>query len=434
MRKLFFVGVLIGLLFVVGCSNDKGKGSEGSKGDKAKISIWHNFSGEDLRAQKVQGIIKDFQTNNPDIDLDVQEIPVDAYRERIATSAASKELPDVFLGYPGSFTDEYHKGELIQPISSLFDKYPDWKPGFLEGAFGPYEYDGETYSAPVAISATSFLYYNKDKFEDNNIEVPKTWNELLAVIDQFNSLGITPISLGNKEPWVAQSTTFGAIADRVTGSEWFLDAVNQDGASFVDETFIDALGHFKELVDKDAYQDGANGIDNTQAEQYFAQGNAAMIINGSWTISGLAGTVSDEVMANVGVTVLPSIEGGKGGGSTITGGPGGGFLLSSKTEGANKDAALELIYALSNADAQKAIAESESLVMYDVEIKEDEVSPLFFAAFNLLKESDFAPVYDIHLSSAAAEAVNNGLQEIMLGSDLESVAAKIQSAQEKALK
>lgn len=427
---------MFGLLLLVGCGGNKDENDKSKeKGDSAAISIWHNFSGEDLRAQEVQGMIQEFVDNNPEIKLDVQEIPVDAYRERISTAAAAQKLPDVFLGYPGSFTDEYHNGELIQPITSLFEAHPDWKEGFLDGALEPFEYeDGEYYSAPVAISATSFLYYNKDLFKDNNLEVPTTWSDLFGVIDAFNDLGITPISLGNKESWVAQSTTFGAIADRVTGTDWFMDAVEQDGATFTDDEFINALNHFKDLVDHEAYQDGANGIDNTQAEQYFAQGNAAMIVNGSWTVSGLAGTVSDEVLENVGVAVFPVIEDGVGRGNTITGGPGGGFLLNSETEGADKDAALDLIYALSNEDAQKRIAESESLVMYDVEIKEDEVSPLFYEAFNLLRSVEFAPVYDIYLSSAAAEAVNNGLQDIMLGTDIETVAEKIQAAQEKAKK
>jgi len=429
LRKLLLFIVLTVLLFTVGC-NQAEKTDKDNKGPS--ITIWHNFSGEDLRAQQVQQIIEDFKADNPDVKVDAQAIPVDAYRERIGTAAASKELPDVFLGYPGSFTDEYFNGDLIQPIDSLFEEYPEWKEGFLDDAFDPYTFDEEVYSVPVAISATSFLYYNKEMFEENNIQLPQTWDELLDTIHAFNELGITPIALGNKEPWVAQSTTFGAIADRVTGTEWFLDAVEQEDASFTDDIFLEALGYFKELVDEDAYQDGANGIDNTQAEQYFAQGNAAMIINGSWTVSGLAGTVSEDVIENIGVTVLPEIADGAGEGNTITGGAGGGFLLNKNTEGKNKEAALELIYALSNEDAQRGIAESESLVMYDVEIKEDEVSPLFYETYNLIKEVDFAPVYDIYLSSAAAEEVNNGLQDIMLGTDVETVAKKIQAAQEKA--
>src|SRR5699024_7874374 len=99
--------------------------------------------------------------------------------------------------------------------------------------------------------------------------------------------------------------------------------------------------------------------------------------------------------------------------------------------GADKEAALDLIYALRDEDAQKAIAESESLVRYDVDIQKDEVSPLFYDTLYLLRDAELAAVYDIYLSSDAAEEVDHALQDIMLGSDLESVAENIQKAQEK---
>ena len=38
-------------------------------------------------------------------------------------------------------------------------------------------------------------------------------------------------------------------------------------------------------------------------------------------------------------------------------------------------------------------------------------------------------MYDLYLTAAAGEAVNNGLQEIMLGGDPKKVAEKIQKAQ-----
>ncbi|MBR7797675.1 extracellular solute-binding protein [Agaribacter marinus] len=428
--KIAFLGIIMMFILTACIGNGDSKATKRSAADgRISISIWHNFAGDDLRARKVRNMIANFEEENPTIEVDEQAIPVDGYRQRISTVAAANELPDIFLTYAGSFTDEFYNGELIQPITSLFEENPEWKNSFLEGALEPYKYDGELYSAPIAMSATSFLYYNKDLFTANNLEVPETWAEFVQVIKVFNDKGITPIAMGNKAPWVAQSTTFGAIADRVTGTNWFLDAVEQEDASFTDPIFIDALHRFKELVDNGAYSDGANSMDNTQAEQYFAQGKAAMMINGAWTLSSLGASQSEQVLTNIGVSVVPGIEGGKGSGNTITGGPGGGFLLSSETKGEDKQAALKLIYKLSNADAQKEIAESNSMVMYDVDIDKENVNPLFFEAFNLIREVEFAPVYDLYLTSEAGEAVNNGLQEIMLGGDPEKVAESIQKAQ-----
>ena len=205
------------------------------------------------------------------------------------------------------------------------------------------------------MSATSILYYNKALFDKHNVKVPTTWEEMMAAVKTFNDNGITPIALGNKAPWVAQSTIIGSIADRVTGTEWFKKAAAQDGAKFTDPEFIEALGYFKELVDNKAFQEGANSIDNTQAEQYFIQGNAAMMISGAWTLTNLAASSSEEQMKDIEVTTLPAIPGGKGEANTISGGAGGGLALSSRTEGKAKELALELIYAVSGPEAQKRL-------------------------------------------------------------------------------
>ncbi|WP_066189647.1 extracellular solute-binding protein [Gracilibacillus timonensis] len=429
MKRMLLWFVML-LLILAGCGeSDEESGGNNTDSDNVTLSIWHNFAGDDLRAKSVREMIAQFEEDNPNVAIDEQAIPVDGYRQRISTVAAADELPDIFLTYAGSFTDEFQENDLIQPIDSLFEENPEWRDGFLAGALDPYDYDGELYSAPVAMSATSFLYYNRDLFEEHDIEVPQTWEELISTIDYFNEKDITPIAMGNKAPWVAQSTTFGAIADRVTGTDWFMNAVNQDGASFTDPEFIEALGYFEELVAHNAYSDGANSMDNTQAEQQFVQGNAAMMINGSWTISSLVASASEEDLENIGIATVPEIEGGSGSGNTITGGPGGGFLLNSKTEGEAKEIALDLIYTLSNEEAQKTIAESDSMVMYNLELDREVVNPLFYEAFNLIQEVEFAPVYDLYMTSAGAEAVNNGLQEIMLGGDVESIAENIQQAE-----
>jgi ABC-type sugar transport system, periplasmic component len=418
--------------------NDTGSNSPGNTAkkeeEKVKLSIWHNFAGDDLRARTVRSFIEKFQAEHPEVELDAQAIPPDGYRQRLSTVAAANEMPDVFFTYAGSHSTEFYKAGLIQPITDIARAHPEWKEKFFDGAFTPYEFEpGEIYSAPIGMSATSFLYYNPELFEKYGLQVPKTWDELVHVINVFNENGVTPIALGNKAPWVAQSTILGSLADRVTGTEWFLKAVKQDGAKFTDPEFIEALNYFKQLVDLKAFQEGANSIDNTQAEQYFIQGNAAMMIGGAWAVTNLAASASEEQLAKIEMTTIPSIPGGKGEPNTISGGPGAGFALSSRTEGKARELALELIYTLSGPEAQKAIAESNSLVMYDTEIDETKVNALYNKMFQLVKTVGVTPVYDAYLSSEAAEVINNGLQEIMLGGSVESVAQKLQAAQARAV-
>ncbi|TYP68091.1 extracellular solute-binding protein [Paenibacillus methanolicus] len=411
-----------------------GNNGNGAKQEKVKLTLWHNFAGDDLRAKTVRSFIDQFKQDNPDVELDAQAIPPDGYRQRLATVAAANEMPDLSFVYAGSHSTELYKAGLLQPITELTDANPEWKGKFLPGAFDPYTFEpNQIYTAPLGMSATSILYYNTSLFEKYSVKVPTTWDEMLAAIKTFNDHGITPIALGNKAPWVAQSTIIGSLADRVTGTEWFKNAAAQKDAKFTDPQFVEALGYFKQLVDNKAFQEGANSIDNTQAEQYFIQGNAAMMVSGAWTLTNLAAAASEEQMKPIDVTVLPAIPGGKGDANSITGGAGGGLALSSRTTGAAKEAALKLIYTLSGPEAQKAIAESNSMVMYDTEIDQSKVTSLYYKAFNLVKKTGITPVYDAILSAEGAEALNNGLQELMMDGKPEDVAQKVQDAQARSV-
>ncbi|OME79088.1 ABC transporter substrate-binding protein [Paenibacillus sp. FSL A5-0031] len=430
------VTLMISILAACGGTNNNGKKNEdGSEpaAEKVKLSLWHNFTGDDLRAQTMRSIIQQFQTDHPNITLDIQAIPPDGYKTRLKTVAAADEMPDVFILSNGSMTQEFSAGKLIQPVNELIDSHKEWKEGFMPNSFDAFTVDGNIYSAPMGLSPTSILYYNKTILEENGLTVPKTWDELLNAINVLKGKNITPIALGNKAAWLAQSSIFSSLADRVTGTEWFLKAASQDGAAFTDPEFVQALTYMQQLGTAGAFQDGFNAIDNTQMEQMFAQGKAAMMIDGGWALSNLASNASEDALKAMGATVLPSIPGGKGDPNSLSGVVGVGMGLGKDAIGPKKDAAFELIYAMSGPEAQKRTLESNQLVSYKVELDKSKVSPIFSEVYELVNSVKMTPVYDGKLTSAGAEAVNNGLQELLMGGKPEDIAKKIQEAQAKAL-
>ncbi|MDF2723673.1 MAG: extracellular solute-binding protein family 1 [Paenibacillus sp.] len=425
-------------LVLSGCGNkdeaDKGtQGTGGTAAEKVKLSFWHNYTGDDQRAKTMRALLEEYQKAHPNVQLDVQAIPPDGYRTRLKTVAAANEMPDLFVMWPGVMTKEFQAGDLLQPINALLDSKPDWKSNFLPGSFDDFTINNNIYAAPAALSPTSLLFYNKKMMADNGLQVPKTWDDLLNAVKTLKAKNITPIALGNKAAWLAQSSILSSLADRVTGTEWFLKAANQNGAKFTDPEFIKSLQYLQDLGKAGAFQEGFNSIDNTQMEQYFAQGKSAMMIDGGWALTNLAANASAESMAQMGVAVLPSIPGGKGDPNTVSGVVGTGFGLSKKTAGGKKDAAFELIYTLTGPDAQKRILESNQLVSYKVNLDKSKATPIFAEVYNLLNTVKFTPVYDGVLSSAGADAVNNGLQELLMGGKAEDIAKKIQDAQAKSI-
>lgn len=431
----------IAALALTGCgggantNNQPDKADSNAAGGQEKISLtlWHNWTGQDAKSQAMRKLMDDFRKDHPNITLEDEGLPSDGLKTRLRTAAAADEMPDLFVMWPDAMTKEFQKGGVLQPIDDFLDSKPDWKNNFIDNAFDGYTVDGKIYTVPMNLAPCSFIFYNQAIFDKYGVEVPKTWEELLAVIDTFNKNKVIPIAMGNKANWMVQSTLFSTLGDRVTGTDWFLKAVEQDGAKFTDPQFIEALKTLKQLGDANAFQSGYNSIDQNQMMQLFYQGKAAMFINGGWALADVVNNAPKEILDQTHIAILPAVPGGKGEAQVTAGVVGTGLGVSKKLEGAKKDAALELLYALSGPDGQQATLNSSTLVSYKIDLDESKANPLFVELNELMKTVKIVPVYDSKLSSAAVEVTNNGLQELLLGGDPEAIAQKIQDAQARAV-
>jgi len=417
-------------LLLAGCGGgSNAAGGAGESGDKVSITIWHNWTGQDAKAVAMRKIIEDFRTEHPDIEVIDEGLPTDGLRTRLRTVAAANEMPDLFVMWPDAMTKEFVKGDLLQPIDEELNANPEWKDNFIPNALDGYTVDGKIYSVPMNLAPSSFIYYNEAIFKEHGVKVPETWSELETAIKTFNEKGVIPIVLGNKTNWVAQSTLFSTLADRITGTDWFLKAVAQDGAKFTDPEFVQALSTLQDLGKQGAFQEGFNSIDETQMMQLYFQGKAAMVINGGWALANLVNNAPPEVLDNTHITILPAIEGGKGDPQTTAGVVGTGLGVSKKLTGSKKEAAMKLFYELAGPDGQKATLNSSTLVSYKIELDKSQAHPLFVELYELMQKVKITPVYDSKLGSAAVEVVNNGLQELLSGGNPQDIAQKIQDAQ-----
>lgn len=417
------------------CRMCGGSGTSGNNEDSEKVSItiWHNWTGQDAKAVAMRGIIEQFRSDHPNIEVIDEGLPSDGLRTRLRTVAAADEMPDLFVMWPDAMTKEFVKGDLLQPINEELDQNPEWKDKFIPNALEGYTVDGNIYSVPMNLAPSSFIYYNEALFKEHGVKVPTTWAELESAIQTFNEKDVIPIALGNKANWVVQSTLFSTLADRITGTEWFLSAIEQSGAKFTDPEFVEALNVLKKLGDSGAFQDGFNSIDETQMMQLYFQGKAAMVINGGWALANLVNNAPEEVLNHTHITILPPIEGGKGQEQVTAGVVGTGLGVSKKLTGERKEAAMELFYELAGPDGQKATLESSTLVSYDVELDRSKAHPLFVELYELMQDVKITPVYDSKFGSAATEVVDNSLQELLMNGNPEEVARKIQDAQAAAV-
>ena len=98
--------------------------------------------------------------------------------------------------------EDYVNSGKVASLSEALESDEEWMGRFNDGAFDAVTYDNEIYAVPMG-QAIIPVYYNKQIFADNEVEIPVTWEEFTAAIQTFKDAGVTPIAMGSQDAWVA---------------------------------------------------------------------------------------------------------------------------------------------------------------------------------------------------------------------------------------
>ncbi|WMJ88375.1 ABC transporter substrate-binding protein [Anaerocolumna sp. MB42-C2] len=158
--------------------------------------------------------------------------------------------------------------------------------------------DGKLYAVPIESQAWGVLY-NKDIFKDCGLSVPETLDDLKNVCEVLKGKGYTPFLLAFQEQWVPQLMTALTIGGKVSGetTDW-LKRMYKDQGSY--EEIKDIFDPIDLII--------ANGTDRAMEEGSeaasadFANGKAAMFVQGTWAAQTIMTTNAD---MHMGVFPLP---------------------------------------------------------------------------------------------------------------------------------
>ena len=158
--------------------------------------------------------------------------------------------------------------------------------------------EGRTSALPYSVMAASVIY-NKEIFEAQGLEVPQTWDELLAVCDQLKDAGIDPFYATFKDDWtVAQGWYDYTVGGSVDVIEFF-DAMAEEGTEVGPGAPVSFQQDFAEPVDR--MMQLASEYTNSDAASRgygdgnlaFGKGEAAMYLQGPWAFSEIEKTAPD---------------------------------------------------------------------------------------------------------------------------------------------
>jgi multiple sugar transport system substrate-binding protein len=293
----------------------------------------------------VTELIRDFESENPDIRVDVQQLPWSAAHEKLLTAFVGRSTPDLAqLG--NTWISEFAAIRALQPLPprpaapASAATAPD-STGFFRGIWRTNLVDGVCYGIPWYVD-TRVLFYRKDILAAAGYDsIPATWEGWRAAMQAIRRHGgadryaiflpinewLAPVVLGLQ----AGSTL---LADEATHGAF-------RGAEFR-RAFDFLLG---------LYRDGlAPPVSNNEIAnmyQEFARGYFAMHITGPWNLGEFRRRLPPELQDAWGTAPLPGPTPGVPGVSTA-----GGSSLVLFRESKHQEAAWRLVTYLSRPDVQ----------------------------------------------------------------------------------
>ncbi|WP_434992033.1 ABC transporter substrate-binding protein [Arthrobacter sp. Ld5] len=162
----------------------------------------------------------------------------------------------------------------------------------------------EVNAVPFSSNASGILY-NKDLFAQYGVEVPTTWDELLAAARTFEDAGVPPFYTTLKDAWTV-SPAFVNLGGALQPEDFF-DRLRAEGSE-VASGEVSFSKDYPEAMEKltTLYgfgQDGAASRDYNAGNAAFGAGESAMYMQGSYAIPAIRASNPD---ANIGSFPYPA--------------------------------------------------------------------------------------------------------------------------------
>lgn len=279
---------------------------------------------------------------NPDQAFAVDSFANDVYKERIRTAVGSGEAPTLIVGWTGGTLLEYVEHDYVADIT---DETAELREGLLDSVVANGEVDGSIYAVPMNNVQPVVMYYNRAVFEEAGIEVPADWDELLDAVETFNAEGVYPFALAGASRWPMLMWA-SYLTDRIGGPEVFEAVMAGESDAWSHPAILEALEKCQELVEAGAFDPGFSSVtaDQNEDAQLLADGQAAMLLQGSWVYSRMLEDAADFAdSGDFAFTTFPDVPGGGGDPANIVGNPANFWSVSENAAEESQEAAVSYL-------------------------------------------------------------------------------------------
>jgi multiple sugar transport system substrate-binding protein len=352
----------------------------------------------------MEELIADFQEAHPDITVKWNNFDHEGYKSAIRNFLTANP-PDVAAWYAGNRMKPFVDAGLFEDVSDVWEE--NGLNEELKSAAASMTIDGKKWGVPYTYYQWG-IYYRKDIFEEQGIEPPKTWDELLAASAKLKEAGITPFTIGTKALWPTGGW-FDYLNLRVNGYEFHMD-LTSGKVPYTDPRVKAVFEKWAELVEPGYFIENHAAIDWQDAIPHLVQGKAAMYLMGNFAVATMkdGGLEEDQIGFLQFPQINPDIP-------MSEEAPTDTFHIPAGAK--NKEDAKKFLAYLASPEAQTKMNKTLGQLPVNNKAEKPE-DPFLEAGFEMLSEAHaLAQFYDRDAAAEMAKAGMEGFQEFMVKPD-----------------
>lgn len=391
------LGISLLAVALTGCGEEKAAVNE--NGEKVVKLRMMGYNAESTRAT----YLKYLSDKLPNIEIEFEFVSQDNFDNVLNSQLQAGQGPDIIeLG--GQTRLLANANYLLDITNQEFvNKYAD-------AGMKPYTVDGKVYATPLQ-SWYEGIFYNKQIFKDNGLEIPKTWDEFMELHKVLLAKGIKPQTMGAQsyEPMMKQ--TIGLVNNEFysnPANKEFDDKFNK-GEVKLAEAWLPALKEWHKIIENGYLVQEMLGLSYDQALDEFAMGKAAMWQCGPWAVETIK---QKNPELDFGMFPFPGTDANKPG--WLVGGPGSALGINAKSEHVAE--ALKVLEITATEEAQLALIKDNAGSSFLEGVKVD-LGDIYADCDEAFKAGNvYAPWTAVWLNgNAVTEGYGKSLQEVLAG-------------------
>ena len=287
-RKLAAVFLALALAFgcLAGCAQEQ-PGEQGDAEDDVTITVMH-YMGEQSKRETLDAIVEAFEAANPGIKVKLEQIDSSEVYQTYQTRFTTGDAPDILFGSPREMVEFVEAGLFMDLTGAEF--LDDIVDEVLEET----TVDGKYYAVPIDVQIKA-VFYNETMFAERGLSVPTTLDEFKAILEAFDSEGITPLIHDYAFSWAPYhelDAILTSICATRGGGTLLQDSQNGVATLNGNDIALEAATVWNLVASYKEDQDLT--MDQPTAVERFAGGERPMFINGGWIYADVVAASDDE--------------------------------------------------------------------------------------------------------------------------------------------